>query len=505
MKRAPAGGALLAIDAGSSRTRVTLVATDGRTLASAAAPTPSHGDLPGGAVLRAERLWEQIIELVRELRPSPLEVRAIGAAAQLGVVLVDATGDAIDEVLLWPDGRAAAHVRELDERLGPHRALLGRPISAELPACKMLWWARHRPAALEAARWVLSLKDFLVMRLTGTATTDETHASYTGWFDVRARAYSDELIRCSGVPPELLPPIRSAHEPAGTLQATAARLLGLAEGTCVAVGGPDGAVGALGAGAIHPGVTVDVAGTTDVLLSVIAEARWSPTQCAVLNAYALPDLWVVGGPTGLTGGAIEWLSRLLGFASASEAFERLGAELLALPVGSDGVSFNPALSGSRLPSWNSTERGVFSGLGRHHSAAHLLRAAHEGAAFAVLEGIDALRAAGATVDEVVIVGGLAQQEDLIRLRSALWRLPLRVGARREATTVGAAMLAGMASAVFDDPEDAVEALVAPSVTYEPGEANSPDVERARRRWQTASQFARDLADPSAAVMLARQF
>jgi xylulokinase len=493
MTRALAGGVLLAIDAGSSRTRVTLLATDGRTLASAAAPTPSHIDRRHGAVLRGERLWAQIIELVLELRPPELEIRAIGVAAQLGVVLVDETGNAIDDVLLWPDGRAADHVRELDERLGPHRALLGRPIAAELPACKMLWWARHRPAALEAARWALSLKDFLVMQLTGAAATDETHASYTGWFDVSARAYSDELIRRSGVSPGLLPPVRSASEPAGTLQKTAAKLLGLAEGTCVAVGGPDGAVGALGAGAIHPGVTVDVAGTTDVLLNVVAEPRWSPTQLAVLNAYALPDRWAIGGPTGLTGGAVEWISRLLGFASASDAFERLGAEVLALPIGSDDVSFNPALSGSRLPSWNSTERGVFSGLGQHHSAAHLLRAAHEGAAFAVLEAIDALRAAGATVDEVVIVGGLAQQEDLVRLRSELWRLPLRVGAGGKATTVGAAMLAGMASAVFDDAEHAVEALVAPAVTHAPSEANSPDVARARRRWQATSEFARHLA------------
>lgn len=486
-----AAGALLAIDAGSSRTRVTLLAADGRTLGSAAAATPSQQD-GEAAVLAGERLWEQIVALVRELRPEAHDVRGIGVAAQLGVVLVDAAGRPVDEVLLWPDARAAPYVEEIDTRLGSQRALLGRPVSAELAACRLLWWSRERPAAVEAARWLLSLKDFVVMRLTGTAATDETHASYTGWFDVAARAYSDDLIGRTGVPPRLLPPVRGAHEAAGGLRAEVAESLGIAAGTCVAVGAPDGTAGARGAGAVHRGVTVDVAGTTDVLLSVVDAPGEGASGRAVLNAYALPGRWVVGGPTGMTGGAVEWISRLLGFASASDAFERLGAEAMALPVGAGGVSFDPALSGSRLAGWNSAERGVLSGLGPEHSAAHLLRAAHEGTAFTVLEGIDAVRAAGATVDEVVIVGGLAARPDLVRLRSELWGLPVRVVAGREATTVGAAMLAGVAAGIFEGARDAAEALVAPAATVTPGGLDPAEVERARDRWQAAVEFARGL-------------
>ncbi|WP_283135230.1 xylulokinase [Rhizohabitans arisaemae] len=494
-RRASGGGALLAVDAGSSRTRVTLLSVNGRTLASRSAPTPSSRDLDGTAVLSGESLWNQVAELVRGLRPREFDVVGIGVAAQLGVVLADESGNAVEDVLLWPDGRAAGHVRELERRLGPYGALLGRPVSAELPACKLMWWAGERPDALGAARWVLSLKDFLVLRLTGAAVTDETHASYTGWFDVAARAYSAELVRRAGVAPALLPPVRSAHEPAGTLSAAAAERLGLAEGTCVAVGGPDGSVGALGAGAVRPGVTVDVAGTTDVLLSVVGEPRWTPPARTVLNAFVLPGHWVLGGPTGMTGGAVDWVSRLLGFGSAADAFDRLGGEAMALPVGCDGVGFNPALSGSRLPTWDSAERGMLSGLGQHHSAAHVFRAAHEGAAFTVLEGIDALRAAGATVDEIVIVGGIAKQPELVRLRSELWGVPVRVLAGEEATTVGAAMLAGIASGLFRDAAHAADALVSPAVTTPRGDAHPADVARARLRWQATADSARVLGSP----------
>lgn len=202
----------------------------------------------------------------------------------------------------------------------------------------------------------------------------------------------------------------------------------------------------------------------------------------------------MGGPTGTTGGAVDWISRLLGFASGSEAFGALGSEVMRLPIGCDGLSLNPALSGSRLPAWSSGERGLLSGLGQHHGPAHVLRAAYEGAAFVVLEGIDALRAAGVKVDEVVVVGGLARQPDLVRLRSELWGIPVRVLAGQEATTAGAAMLAGIASEVYGDAEHAASALVPSSRTVFPGEVSQSDVARARRRWRASSEFARALEE-----------
>jgi xylulokinase len=486
--------ALLAIDAGSSRTRVTLLSSDGRMFASAAAASPVGRPRPGEAVLAGGRLWRQVVALVRELPTTDVELVGIGVAAQLGVVLVDAQGAAVDDALLWPDGRAAREAAELAERIAPLRGLLGRPVSAELPACKALWWARHRPDAAAAARWLLSLKDFLVMKLTGEAVTDETHASYSGWFDVAARAYADELVERSGVDARLLPPVRGAGEAAGALRAEAAAALGLSAGVPVAVGAPDGTAGALGAGAVGPGTTVDVAGTTDVLLSVVERPRWDPRQQAVLNAYALPGCWVLGGPTGMTGGAVEWVARLLGFSSASDAFERLGAEAMALPAGAEGVRFDPALSGSRFPLWDGAERGMLAGLAPHHSPAHVLRAAHEGAAFVVLEGIEAVRAAGASVEEVVIVGGVARRPELVRLRSELWSLPVRVVAGGEATTVGTAMLAGIAAGAFADAASAAAALAGSAELVAGSAQEAPDgVARARRDWRATVAAARSLA------------
>lgn len=489
--RASGPVALLAIDAGSSRTRASVISATGQMLATASERTPSSEGPNGQVVLVGQQLWDQVATLVRSLEPARFNVQGVAAAAQLGVVLVDAEGNPTDDVLLWPDARAVEEARELERQLGKAQTLTGRRIAAELPAAKMLWWSRHRAPAVSASRWVLSVKDFLVLSMTGAAVTDETHASYSGWFDVNARSYSDDLLRRTAVPPRLLPPVASASSAAGELSARAAEEMGLPQGVIVAVGAPDGTAGALGAGAVRPHTTVDVAGTTDVLVHVLDKA---PTKggSAVVNAYAFPELWTVGGPTGMTGGAVEWVSHLLGYSSAAESFAGCGHQALQIDVGSGGVSLSPSLSSSRMPTWDSSERGLLSGLGLHHSPAHVLRAAWEGAAFVVLEGLDALRSAGAVVDEVTLVGGVARQPDLVQLRSDLWQLPVRVIDNEEATSVGTAILAGIAAGVFDDATAAADSMVASSSVIEPrSEAGG---RAARERWQLVSEAARSLGN-----------
>ena len=132
---------------------------------------------------------------------------------------------------------------------------------------------------------------------------------------------------------EILPTVRPWVALAGGVTPAAAQLTGLEPGTPVAVGGPDGSTGALGVGAVRPGLTVDIAGTTDVLLHVTDMPAVRVTGGAVLNAYLLDDLWTVGGPTGLTGGGLDWLAATLGHESADAAYRALGPTLDAADPG----------------------------------------------------------------------------------------------------------------------------------------------------------------------------
>ncbi len=473
--------AVLAVDAGSSRLRASLVALrDGAVIDSRLAPA-----LPLGAELDVGALWRDLVAIAGELDRTQADISAIAVAAQLGMVLLDDRGRPARPALGWGDKRARREAEQLSDLLPPETlASAGRPISAELTIARLRWLATHEPTTLRRARWVVSIKDALIHRLTGRAVTDETNASYTGLFDVYNRAWAPALVEAAGIEAALLPPARPGAAVAGTLTDEAAAALGLPRGLAVAVGGPDGTVGAIGAGAVHAGVTVDVAGTTDVLLHTIDRPLADPPHGTVLNAHLAPSLWTAGGPTGLTGGVVQWTASLLGFGSVDDAHRALGE---TAAHSSEGPIFLTTLDGSRFPTWRPERTGLIAALRPEHGPADVFLAAQQGVAFTVGAGLDALRTRGLQINEVIVVGGAAARPATLQLRSDAWAVSVVALANREATTIGAAMLAGVAGGAFPDLDRAARALVRPVHRYEPRPQAAPAMAAARRRWQAAEQ------------------
>jgi len=281
---------------------------------------------------------------------------------------------------------------------------------------------------------VLSVKDYLVLRLTGSIVTDWTHASYSGLFNVRAGRYDDALTEAAGVSTSMLPAVDDAAAIAGDLTEEARRELGVGQSSRVqvAVGGPDGSVGTLAAGAVRAGVTVDVTGTTDVLLSTVASPPEGVPITAVFNRHVVSGLWTLGGPMGLTGGAVTWASRLLGFESVTEAVAAAASVSARVPP----PLFSPALSGSRFPVWSAAERAGFGALDSEHDRSHLMRGVIDGVSMSVREGLELIRNSGVAIDEVQIVGTLATDMRALRMRSNALGLAVRATEDPEPTLLG---------------------------------------------------------------------
>jgi sugar (pentulose or hexulose) kinase len=260
-----------------------------------------------------------------------------------------------------------------------------------------------------------------------------------------------------------------------------AKLTGLVPGTPVAVGGPDGSTGALGVGAVRAGLTVDIAGTTDVLLHVTGMPAIQVSGGAVLNAYLLDDLWTVGGPTGLTGGGLDWLAATLGHESADAAYRVLEPALDAADPGD--LMIRTTLTGRRLPGWDARMRGRIDGISGEHGPAHLMRAAEEGSVFEVRLGIDALRGTGAEVSHVILAGGPAISPRAAQLRANVWRVEIGTATERHASLRGAALAAAVAAGQFADARAAATAMAAPTQRYSPDPAGAAATERRYRRWR----------------------
>jgi xylulokinase len=473
----PGSAGWLGVDVGGSGIRAGMAGPSGALDSLISCPDPGGAD-----PFNPDLTWRAVASAIREVTGSGVRVRAIGLTAHLATVLTGPDGRPSAQGMLWRDNRAWREAQELDALLGPELELVtGRPASSESAAARIRMLAKTRPDVLGRTRWLLSLKDYLTLQLTGIACTDPATASYTQLFDVRQRRWSAGIVGACGVPMSILPPVRPCVALAGGVTPAAARLTGLESGTPVAVGGPDGSTGALGVGAVRPGLTVDIAGTTDVLLHVTDMPTARVSGGAVLNAYLLDDLWTVGGPTGLTGGGLDWLAATLGHESADAAYRALGQTLDAADPGE--LLIRTTLTGRRLPGWDARMRGRIDGISGEHGPAHLIRAAEEGSAFEVRLGIDALRSTGAEVSYVILAGGPAVSPRAAQLRANVWGVEIGTAAERHASLRGAALAAAVAAGRFTNAREAAAAMVAPIQRYGPDPAGAAAAERRYRRWR----------------------
>ena len=111
--------------------------------------------------------------------------------------------------------------------------------------------------------------------------------------------------------------------------------------------------------------------------------------------------------------------------------------------GSDGLVFLPYMSGERSPIWNPYAKGVFYGLDFSKTKGHMVRACMEGVALSVRHNLEIAEEAGAKVEVLRAMGGSANSLLWTQIKSDITGKPIVVPASDTATTLGAAILAGV--------------------------------------------------------------
>jgi xylulokinase len=450
---------LLGLDIGTSGGRAILFDLEGSPVGQASRAWSPNLPRPEWAELDAEAVWKATLVLLQELaaQAQMARVAGVGISAQLTTLCLDATGSPVLPAFPWLDRRAAAEAGEIEAEAGRERLarITGRRAAPERPAAICRWVQRHEPGAWSRVASVCTVKDFLVLRLTGRLATDEPNASYSLLFDVAKRQWDADLSRLVDVQPSRLPDALPSPAVVGTVQATAAREAGLPVGIPVVAGGPDGTLAALAAGLTRSGIAADVAGTTDVVFACLDRPRMDPSGGVVTNVHACPGRWLLGGPTTTTGGTLTWFAEsAVGTTDVSALYQ----EAAEVPPGADGLVCLPALAGERTPIWDPKARGAFVGLTLGHRRGHLVRAILEGGACVVRRVVEAIVAMGERVEEVRLVGGAAQSDLWTQIRADILGLPIRRMPVREASALGAAILAAVGAGLFPDVASAVEKM-----------------------------------------------
>jgi xylulokinase len=469
-------GYVVGCDVGSQSIKGVLVDPGGTLVASAAHPYAMQHPASGWADQDPQSWLDGVEAVVGSLLASSgvpgAAVSGLGFASQVdGLVAVDRAMAPLRPAIIWLDRRAVSQAEHLRSTLSADdmRRLTGLNIDATHTAAKIMWLRDEEPEHYEAAIALLSPGAYMVAVLTGELVSDHANASSTMVYDVGRREWSQELLDVTGIASHLMPRLDEAQAAAGSLNSRAAEWLGLSTSCTVVVGTGDEHGACLGAGVVAPGVICDITGTAEPVAAAAPEPMVDATGLVETHAHGAPRTWLIENPGFVSGGSTLWYAQgVLGIAQRD-----LPALAGQAPAGCDGVVFLPALSGATAPRWSDHARGVFSGLAMNHTRAHLARAVYEGTTFALRDIIDRMAELGLEGDEVRVVGGGSASTFWMQLKADVTGRVVRGLRTPEPTAVGAAMLAGVGTGLFDDLAAAIDCLtVLDERAYEPSEGTA---------------------------------
>lgn len=391
----------------------------------------------------AESLWTVLCEMASDLEPARQGVSAVVVSSLLGWVGIDRRGEAVTPCYTYAhaclDAYRAIRWEEFAEEIC---FTAGRRPNPELGIFQLLHVKNTTPDIYRQITDLVSLKDYINLKLTGRAAMDRTSAAYTMAYDIRAGKWNSALLSLLGVDESKMPELLKPTDLLGAVSGTAAKSTGLREGTPVVVGSVDGSTGILGAGGLKPGTLVSVMGTTDTSFLVSDVPLRDKTNSLVLNPHVIPNRWLLGGPTGVYGGAVEWLQRTL--LSESRSLDELTREAEKLPRGSEGVVVFPTLAGERAPFWQPRLMGTILGLEAKHTPAHLFRGILEANAYVLRYMLDLAQGAGGDISRVISIGGGSKNSLWLQIKAEVLGMPVIRTTVREATARGSCLLAQMA-------------------------------------------------------------
>lgn len=479
---------LLGFDIGSSSVKAALVnEANGQCLDATFFPKTEQvisSPEPGFAE-QAPEMWYDNLKLAAhelfERHPeAAAEVKAIGISYQMhGLVCLDAEGNSLRDSIIWCDSRAVRYGERAAEKLGHDwclEHLLNLP--GNFTAAKLAWVKENQPEIYEKTATAFLPGDYIAYRLTGRRTTTVSGLSEGMMWDHKEGHIAHELFEAMGLDENKLADVLPTFAEQGRVTEEAAHELGIPAGTPVTYRGGDQPNNALSLGVLNPGEVAATGGTSGVVYAVSAEpvfdrpSRVNPFVHVNGNVGVLLCINAVGILN-------AWLRRNV---ASDLSYAEINDLAATVPAGSDGLTVIPFGNGAERVLENRESACSIIGLQlNRHTRAHILRAAHEGIAFAFAYGMEIMNRMGIPTNTIRAgYGNLFLspifRETLAAVTGARILLLDTDGAQ------GAARGAGIGAGIYSRPEDAFLSLTC-RLTVEPQPSDA--LNEAYERWKKA--------------------
>jgi len=462
---------ILVIDVGTSGLRAAVVRPD------ASIAADQHRELlpstpePGFVEFDPIEMAAVALEVARAVLAEGGPVDAVGITNQRASTIVwdRATGEPVGPGIGWQDLRTVGTCLVLQAD--------GIHIAPNASATKAAWLLDAADPDRSRDLRVGTVDSWLAWTLSEGAVhvTDATNAGVTALLRGDGTDWEDKLLDAMRIPRGALPTVVDSSGIVG--QATA---LDGAPPIAALVG--DQQASLIGQGGVRPGLAKITFGTGGMLDLHLGEER--PRFDRQGDGGCFPIVaWRRGGTTTwgveavmLSAGTnVEWLRDDLGIiATAAESHD-----VASRCETADGVVYVPALLGLGTPRWDYGARGTLLGLTRGSERPQIVRAVLEGVAQRGADLVDAAEAdTGLTIPTLRVDGGMTDNPTFVQALANAAQRPVEVSPVTEATTLGAAFLAGLAVGTWGGWEDI-------AATWRPRQVVEPTGTLDRERWSQA--------------------
>ncbi|MFB3895474.1 MAG: L-fuculokinase [bacterium] len=475
---------LLGIDVGTTGCKVVAFNPEGKILGLAYQEYPlQFPGKPGWVELDSDEVWQKVKWCIQTVaaktKSDPIKAMAVSSQGE-GVTPLDEKGKALYPSIVSFDSRTAEFIPWWLKRISAYQLFQETGMTPEplFTLNKILWFKKYQQKLYRQTWKFLCFEDLVNYRLTGIPAIDYSLAARMMCFDINNSRWSEKMLNLAGIDEDKLALLYPSGKIIGTILPSIARDLGLSKNTLVVSGGHDQPCGALGAGVIQPGITMDAIGTVECITPVFQKPVINRTMLAnrfCCYPHVVPNQYVTVAYTFTGGSLLRWYRDQFG-EKESEIAINTGEDVYdmlvnQIPENPSSLFILPHFTTTGTPYFDSNSRGAILGLTLSTTKPEVTRAILEGISYEIRLNIELLAQSGIPVREIRAIGGGAKSATWLQLKADLYGRKIRALNVSEAASLGAAMLAGWAIGEYKSLPEAVTQTVKINRTFSPKPKN----------------------------------
>nr|WP_314462232.1 autoinducer-2 kinase [uncultured Clostridium sp.] len=492
---------LLAIDAGTGSVRAVLFDQKGNQIACAQTEWDHREDplYPGSMDFDWVHNWELAAACIRRVitgsAVNPREIAAISTTCMReGIVLYNKEG-----IEIWACANVDARSSDEVEQLILQDPELERLLYEEsgqsfaLDAIPRLLWVKNKlPEIYEKTAHLGMFNDWLCYKLTGILAVEPSNGSTSGLFNLKSRTWDPEINQRCGLRTDLFPPVKECGTVIGKTISGLEQSTGLTEGIPVVAGGGDAQLGCIGVGVVNAGDAA-VFGGSFWQYEYNTDTPVMDPLCRVrVNCHAIPSLWQYEALAFKPGLVMRWFRDSFCLAEKEAAlktgrsvYDLMNEKAENIPAGCYGMmcAFSDIMNfinwKHAAPTFSNFE--LDSDKFNHCT---FYRAILENTAFITKGHLELVKSTtGHLPEEITFAGGAANSRLWAQILSDVLGIPVKIPKVREATALGAAILAGYGIGLYQDISQTAKDLVIIEQRLIPDMENHRIYERLYGSWK----------------------